>query len=309
MSYRFKTDLKYSDITPRADFINRRTLIAAAGGAALAGAFGANAATIPTVSSEYSVDLTPNSFEDVSTYNNFYEFGTGKDDPAKYAHTLTTDPWSVKVGGMVDKPGNYALEDILKDVQMEERIYRFRCVEAWSMVVPWVGFSLSDLLKKIEPQSGAKYVSFETLVRPEEMPGQKRALLNWPYVEGLRLDEAMHPLTMLAVGVHGQDLPNQNGAPLRLVVPWKYGFKSIKSIVSITLTDKMPAATWNKQNPSEYGFYSNVNPEVDHPRWSQASERPIGGGLFARRKETLMFNGYADQVAGLYAGMDLQENF
>ncbi len=311
MAYRFKTDLKYSDVTPRADFINRRTLMAGAGGAVVAGMLGgaAHAASIATVPSALSTSEKPNTFKDVTTYNNFYEFGTGKEDPARNAHTLTTKPWSVKVGGMVDRPGNYAFEDIIKGVQMEERIYRFRCVEAWSMVVPWVGFSLSDLLNRIGPQSGAKYVSFETLVRPKEMPGQARRLLDWPYREGLRMDEAMHPLTMLVTGVHGEELPNQNGAPLRLIVPWKYGFKSIKSIVSITLTATQPQATWNMQNAREYGFYSNVNPNVDHPRWSQASERPIGGGLFAKRKKTLMFNGYGDQVAGLYSGMDLKKSF
>lgn len=305
MTYRFKTDLKYSDITPKADFLNRRQLLA--GGAAMMGSglIGSGA----MAAGRYSTDAKPNTFEDISSYNNFYEFGTGKEDPARYAHTLTTSPWSVKVDGLVDNPGNYAIEDILSKVTIEERIYRFRCVEAWSMVIPWTGFQLSELLARVSPQSSAKYVAFETLVRPEEMPGQKRALLNWPYVEGLRLDEAMHPLTIMATGIYGKDLPNQNGAPLRLVVPWKYGFKSIKSIVRMTLTDKEPSATWNKQNPREYGFYSNVNPNVDHPRWSQASERPIGGGLFAGRKETLMFNGYEEEVAGLYAGMDLSKNF
>lgn len=310
MAFRFKTDLKYSDITPKADFINRRALMKMAGGAALAGSIGGAAfAKVATVPSKYSTHEKANALDDITNYNNYYEFGTGKSDPAKYAHTLTSMPWSVKVGGMVDKPGNYSFDDIISGATMEERIYRFRCVEAWSMVVPWAGFQLSDLLGRIGVQNGAKYVAFETLVRPEEMPGQRSALLNWPYREGLRLDEAMHPLTILATGIYGEDLPNQNGAPLRLVVPWKYGFKSIKSIVSITLTDKQPEATWNMQNAREYGFYSNVNPKVDHPRWSQASERPIGGGLFAKRKETLMFNGYGDEVASLYAGMDLSKNF
>lgn len=311
MTYRFKTALKYSDITPKADYLSRRTLLATAGGAALASMMGTgvSAAKIATVPSRFSTTEAPNTLEDITSYNNFYEFGTAKDDPAKYASALNTGNWSVEIDGLVDKPGNYALEDILKNATMEERIYRLRCVEAWSMVVPWAGFQLSDLLAHVGVQSNAKFVRFETLVRPEEMRGQKRALLDWPYREGLRLDEAMHPLTILATGIYGEDLPNQNGAPLRLVVPWKYGFKSIKSIVKITLTDKMPEATWNMQNPGEYGFYSNVNPTVDHPRWSQASERPIGGGLFAKRKETLMFNGYADEVAGLYDGMDLSVNF
>ncbi len=311
MMYRFKTDLNYSDVTPRADYMNRRTLMAGAGGLAIAAMAGrpVSAAAIAFQKSAYSTDEKPNSLEDITGYNNFYEFGTGKDDPAKHAHNLTTTPWSVKIDGLVDKPGNYSFEDIIKGVNMEERIYRLRCVEAWSMVVPWVGFQLSDLLGRIGVQSSAKYVAFETLVRPEEMRGQGRRLLDWPYREGLRLDEAMHPLTILATGLYGEDLPNQNGAPLRLVVPWKYGFKSIKSIVRISLTDSEPQATWNMQNAREYGFYSNVNPNVDHPRWSQASERPIGGGLFARRKKTLMFNGYGDQVADLYAGMDLQKNF
>jgi len=305
MAYRFRTSLKCSDITPEADFLNRRQVMAGAGALALsAGLAGGSAAA-----SRYSTTEKPNSIEDITTYNNFYEFGTGKDDPARYAGSLTTSPWTVKIDGMVDKPGDYALEDILSGMTIEERVYRLRCVEAWSMVVPWNGFQLSDLLARVEVQSGAKYVSFETLVRPEEMPGQKSRILNWPYREGLRLDEAMHPLTLMATGIYGKDLPNQNGAPLRLVVPWKYGFKSIKSIVRITLTDTQPKATWNMQNPGEYGFYSNVNPEVDHPRWTQASERPIGGGLFAKRKPTLMMNGYADEVAGLYAGMDLSKNF
>ncbi|MGV6811937.1 MAG: protein-methionine-sulfoxide reductase catalytic subunit MsrP [Brevirhabdus sp.] len=309
MAYRFKTELKYSDITPRAQFLNRRQLMAGAAAGAAMVALPAAAAKIDTVPSPYSTDLKPNTFEEITSYCNFYEFGTSKDDPAKHAHALTTDPWSVEIGGMVDKPGNYDLADITKGVQMEERIYRFRCVEAWSMVIPWVGFQLSDLLERVGVQSGAKYVSFETLTRPEEMLGQKRPILDWPYREGLRLDEAMHPLTILATGLYGEDMPKQNGAPLRLVVPWKYGFKSIKSIVKITLTDAEPVTTWKSANAREYGFYSNVNPEVDHPRWSQASERKIGGGLFSKRQPTLMMNGYADEVASLYAGQDLSKDF
>jgi len=308
MAFRFKTDLKYSDVTPRADFLNRRQLMAGAVAGATLAALPA-AAKIPTVPSPYSTDLTPNTFEEITTYCNFYEFGTAKDDPAKHAHALTTDPWSVEIGGMVDKPGSYDLADITKGVQMEERIYRFRCVEAWSMVIPWVGFQLSDLLERVGVQSGAKYVSFETLTRPEEMWAQKRPILDWPYREGLRLDEAMHPLTILATGLYGEEMPKQNGAPLRLVVPWKYGFKSIKSIVKITLTDAEPVTTWKSANAREYGFYSNVNPEVDHPRWSQATERKIGGGLFAKRQPTLMMNGYADEVASLYSDMDLRKDF
>jgi len=254
-------------------------------------------------------ELTPNDYEDITQYNNYYEFGTGKGDPAKYAGSLTTKPWTVAIEGMVDKPGDYAFEDIMKAMTVEERIYRLRCVEAWSMVVPWNGFELADLLNMAGVQSGAKYVAFETAYRPEEMPGVRFPVLDWPYVEGLRLDEAMHPLTIMATGIYGKDIPNQNGAPLRLVVPWKYGYKSIKSVVRITLTDKQPPTSWNKAAPREYGFYSNVNPEVSHPRWSQADERPIGGGLFARRQPTLMFNGYEEEVAGLYEGMDLTANF
>ena len=308
MAGRWKNDLKWSDVTPKADYLNRRQLIAGAAAIAMAGPALAGA-KIKTVPSSFSTDEKPNSLKDLTTYNNFYEFGTGKDDPAANAGRLTTDPWSVKIDGLVDKPGNYDLADLLKGVTMEERIYRLRCVEAWSAVVPWVGFELADLLNRVGVQSGAKYVYFETLVRPEEMPGQKRNLLDWPYREGLRMDEAMHPLTILATGLYGEEMPNQNGAPIRLVVPWKYGFKSIKSIVRISLVDKQPEATWNMQNPREYGFYSNVNPEVDHPRWSQASERRIGGGLFSKRVPTQMFNGYGDQVASLYSGMDLKKNF
>ena len=297
MAHRWKNDLTHDDVTPHAAFLNRRQIMAGMAGAGLATTLGAGQARAAT--------LEPDSFEVITTYNNFYEFGTGKDDPAKNAHMLTTKPWTVTIDGMVDNPGDYSFEDIMSQMTVEERIYRFRCVEAWSMVVPWNGFELADLLNMAGVKSGAKYVAFETLYRPEEMPGQRFRTLDWPYVEGLRLDEAMHPLTIMATGIYGQDIPNQNGAPMRLVVPWKYGFKSIKSVVKITLTDKEPPTSWNKANSREYGFYSNVNPNVDHPRWSQASERTIGGGLFARRKETLMFNGYEDEVASLYEGMDL----
>ena len=302
MANRWTNTLTYADVTPEAVFMNRRQLIAgAAAGLGLAGVAGtANAAgAMPE----------PNSWEDITQYNNFYEFGTGKTDPALYAGGLTTDPWTVQIEGLVDNPGDYAMKDIMDAMTTEERIYRFRCVEAWSMVIPWNGFELADLLNLAGVQEGAKYVAFETLYRPAEMPGQRFRSLDWPYVEGLRLDEAMHPLTIMATGIYGKPIPNQNGAPMRLVVPWKYGFKSIKSIVKITLTDKEPPTSWNKANAREYGFYSNVNPEVSHPRWSQASERVVGGGLFSKRIPTLMFNGYEDEVASLYAGMDLSKNF
>ncbi|MCW8918483.1 MAG: protein-methionine-sulfoxide reductase catalytic subunit MsrP [Gammaproteobacteria bacterium] len=256
--------------------------------------------------SPFSTTEKPNSVEEITRYNNFYEFGTGKEDPAKYAHTLNTEPWSVTIAGEVEKPGRYTLEDILQPHPLEERIYRLRCVEAWSMVIPWVGFPLADLIKRFTPTSRARYVEFVTLHDPEQMPGQRRPTLDWPYVEGLRIDEAMHPLTILAVGLYGKELPKQNGAPLRLVVPWKYGFKSIKSIVAIRFTEQMPVSTWSRSNPREYGFYSNVNPEVRHPRWSQQRERRIGE---FRKRETLPFNGYAEQVAHLYSGMDLKKNF
>ncbi len=308
---RRKTDLTWSDVTPKSLWLSRRGLLAGAGGLALgAGALaGPAAARIEAAKSPLSTDEAPNSFEDITTYNNFYEFGTDKGDPAANAAALTTDPWSIEIGGMVDRPGSYDLADVVKGQPIEERIYRFRCVEAWSMVVPWIGFSLSGLLNRVGVQSGARYVAFETLVRPEEMPGQTRPILDWPYREGLRLDEAMHPLTILATGLYGEEMPKQNGAPIRLVVPWKYGFKSIKSIVKISLVADQPQTTWNMLQPSEYGFYSNVNPQVDHPRWSQASERRIGAGIFAGRQDTLMFNGYADQVASLYAGQDLAKDF
>jgi sulfoxide reductase catalytic subunit YedY len=251
----------------------------------------------------------PNDWDEITGYNNYYEFGTGKDDPAEHAHRLTTAPWSVAIDGLVDRPASYNLEDIMRKMTVEERIYRLRCVEAWSMVVPWNGFELADLLNMAGVQSAAKYVAFETVLRPDEMPGVSYPVLDWPYVEGLRLDEALHPLTIMASGIYGKDIPKQNGAPLRLVVPWKYGFKSIKSVVRITLTDREPPTSWNRANAREYGFYSNVNPKVDHPRWTQASERPIGGGLFAKRKPTQMFNGYESEVAGLYKGMDLSKYF
>ncbi len=250
----------------------------------------------------------PTALEYVTQYNNYYEFGTDKGEPARNAHTLVTDPWSVTVEGEAENTGSFTLEDILRPHALEERIYRFRCVEAWSMVVPWVGFPLGDLLKRFAPTSRAKYVQFFTLNDPETMPGVRSRVLDWPYREGLTIAEAMHPLALLTVGVYGQALPNQNGAPLRLIVPWKYGYKSIKSIVRIRFMENEPETSWNMANAREYGFYSNVNPDVPHPRWSQASERPLGGGLFASRIPTLLFNGYAEEVASLYAGLDLVRN-
>ena len=249
-------------------------------------------------------------YKDASTYNNFYEFGTDKADPARNAHTLKTTPWTVEIEGLIKKPAKYTLEDLLKLSAQEERIYRLRCVEGWSMVVPWVGYSMSELIKRVEPLSNAKYVEFVTQADPKTMPFLGSRVLEWPYVEGLRLDEAMHPLTLLTFGMYGEVLPNQNGAPVRLVVPWKYGFKSGKSLVKIRFTDKQPATAWNKAATEEYGFFSNVNPNVDHPRWSQATERRIGeDGLFAKKRPTLMFNGYEAQVGQLYAGMDLKKFF
>ncbi|GGY52516.1 protein-methionine-sulfoxide reductase catalytic subunit MsrP [Bacterioplanes sanyensis] len=259
---------------------------------------------------ELQESLTP--YNNVTGYNNFYEFGTDKSDPARYAHKLTTDPWSVTVSGECDNTGTFALEDLLSKVQLEERVYRLRCVEAWSMVIPWIGFPLAQLIKQCQPNSRAKYVAFETLQRPKEMPGQRSvfATIDWPYIEGLRMDEAMNDLTLMAVGLYGEMLPNQNGAPIRLVVPWKYGFKSIKSIVRIHFSETKPATTWNLLAPNEYGFYANVNPKVDHPRWSQASERRLPSSLFSpNRIPTQMFNGYQQQVAHLYKGMDLEVNY
>jgi methionine sulfoxide reductase catalytic subunit len=296
MAGRYRSKLGWSDVTPMAAWVNRRQLIAGAGAATAAlAASGAGA----------QAELQPNTFEEISSYNNFYEFGTDKGDPKRYAQLLTTDPWSIVIDGLVERPGTYDIADILKDQPIEERIYRFRCVEAWSMVIPWNGFELADLLNRVGVQPSAKYVAFETLVRPEEMPGVRYPVIQWPYREGLRLDEAMHPLTLMATGIYGETIPKQNGAPIRLVVPWKYGFKSIKSIVRITLTADEPPTSWNMLQPNEYGFYANVNPNVDHPRWSQATERRVGGGLFAGREPTLMFNGYEAEVASLYAGMDL----
>mgnify|MGYP002721523298 FL=1 len=300
--------LNWSDVTPHRIFLDRRKFMAA-GAAAVALPGLVRAQTINARPSPLSTDQTPNTFEEITNYNNFYEFGTGKEDPARNAGALTTDPWSVEVGGLVDRPGSYGVEDLAPDNALEERIYRLRCVEAWSMVVPWIGVPLASVLAKVGVLPSAKFVEFETLVRPEEMIGQQRAILDWPYREGLRLDEAMHPLTILATGLYDQPMPNQNGAPIRLVVPWKYGFKSIKSIVRINLLEQEPVNTWKQLQASEYGFYANVNPQVDHPRWSQATERVIGAGLFGGRKETLMFNGYGDQVASLYAGMDLSVNY
>jgi sulfoxide reductase catalytic subunit YedY len=248
----------------------------------------------------------PTSLRDITTYNNFYELGTGKRDPEIYGHQLVTDPWSLTIDGEVDKAGTFALEDVLEHQELEERIYRLRCVEAWSKVVPWIGFPLANLLKRHEPTSRARYVVFESIHDPDNLRGQRRSVLDWPYREVLRIDEAMHPLTLLAVGLYGEILPNQSGAPIRLVVPWKYGFKSIKSIVRISLVEERPLSSWEERNPEEYGFYANVNPAVDHPRWSQARERRIGE---SGRRETLMFNGYADEVAHLYAGMDLQRHY
>ena len=308
MAYRFKTDLRYSDVTPKSIWLNRREIMGGGAAAAALGLAAGPAAAAFVRNDRYSTDEDLTDREDITSYNNFYEFGTGKGDPAQNAHRLTTSPWEVKVDGLVGKPGTYSFDDMVSGAAMEERIYRLRCVEAWSMVVPWIGFQLSDFLERVEPQSDAKFVAFETLFRPDEMIGQRSRMLDWPYREGLRLDEAMHPLTLLATGLYGEEMPKQNGAPIRIVVPWKYGFKSIKSIVRISLVRDMPPTTWNMQAPREYGFYSNVNPHRSHPRWSQATERRVGGGIFAKRIDTRMFNGYAE-VASLYSDMDLMRNY
>ncbi|MFK7871426.1 MAG: protein-methionine-sulfoxide reductase catalytic subunit MsrP [Roseobacter sp.] len=301
MAYRWKNDLSAADITPEAHFLNRRQIIAAAA-AGVGMAMTGHAATAQEA-------LEPNSWDDITQYNNFYEFGTGKSDPVAYAHELSTDPWSITIDGMVERPGEYDFKQIMSEMTVEERIYRFRCVEAWSMVIPWNGFELADLLMLAGADPAAKYIRMETLYRPDEMRGQASRFIDWPYVEGLRMDEALHPLTIMATGIYGRTIPNQNGAPIRLVVPWKYGFKSIKSIVKITVQDEEPVNTWQALQPSEYGFYANVNPNVDHPRWTQATERVIGGGLFSPRIPTLMFNGYEKEVASLYEGMDLTRYF
>ncbi len=322
MLIRKPDDIPSSEITPEGVYLNRRQFIGKSAGIALGGAAGTGAVasvlaggpgravaqTSPgvqkdwsSVRSELDEELTPH--EDVTSYNNFYEFGTEKDDPVRYAHTLQPRPWTIEVGGMCANPGVYGLEDFIQPGTMEDRVYRMRCVEAWSMVIPWYGFALKDVIDRADPLGSARYVEFKTLHDPGQMPGQRARVLDWPYVEGLRLDEARHPLTILATGVYGQDLPNQNGAPIRLVVPWKYGFKGIKSIVSMTFMEQEPYNSWQRSASNEYGFYANVNPEVDHPRWSQARERRIGE---FRQRETLLFNGYVDQVARLYAGMDLR---
>jgi len=312
MLIRPPSDIRSSEITPRQIYVRRREFLASSIAMGLAAALpkNAEAAVLKGAPSPYSTDEKPTPLEDVTHYNNFYEFGTGKEDPAAYSGKFKPEPWSISIEGLVAKPQVIDMDGLMKVAPLEERIYRMRCVEGWSMVIPWIGFPLKALLDKAEPLGSAKFVAFETALRPDEMPGVGGffKVLDWPYVEGLRLDEAMHPLTILAVGLYGETLPNQNGAPIRLVVPWKYGYKGIKSIVKIRLVEDEPPTSWNRQNPSEYGFYSNVNPEVDHPRWSQATERRIGeGGLFGGgRRPTLMFNGYADQVASLYAGMDLK---
>src|SRR5262245_18951336 len=325
-------DIPASEITDERLYLRRREFMRIAGGTAMAvvaapllacaaepagadpaangGPFDAPGSPLTGYKEKaVTTDEKLNSFEEITGYNNFYEFGTGESDPKAYSGTLKTSPWTVKVDGLCNKPADYHLEDLIKPIQLEERIYRLRCVEAWSMVIPWIGVPLAKVIERAEPTSKATYIEFTTLLRPTQMPGQTAAVLEWPYVEGLRLDEAKHPLTILAVGMYGKTLMNPNGAPLRLVVPWKYGFKSIKSIVRIRFVDKQPETSWNISNSQEYGFYSNVNPQVDHPRWSQASERRLGGGLFNSKIPTKMFNGYGDQVASLYTGMDLRRNY
>lgn len=304
------TPIKSSEITPRELFFDRRRFMQLTMGASLSGLLpssvlaGEQLVNVKKTTEALSDKLT--AYKDVTTYNNFYEFGTSKEDPAQNAGSLKTRPWTITVEGEVNKPKVFDIEELLKLAPLEERVYRLRCVEAWSMVIPWVGYSLSELLKRAEPTSKAKFVEFVSLEDPEQMPGQKSATLDWPYREGLRIDEAMHPLTILAVGLYGEVMPKQNGAPIRLVVPWKYGYKSAKSIVKIRLVEEQPITSWMKAGPSEYGFYSNVNPAVDHPRWTQAKERRIGEFL---KRPTLPFNGYAEQVAQLYSGMDLIKNF
>jgi methionine sulfoxide reductase catalytic subunit len=315
-------DIPSSEITPEAVYLDRRRFLSAAAGIGLAAAGGGVGSLLACAGSEEAegraltggragggAGVEPDEVTEerrVTEFNNFYEFGTDKGDPVENAKDFRTRPWTVAVEGMVHKPGVYQLEDFVKGARIEERVYRLRCVEGWSAVIPWLGFPLADVLRRAEPLASAKYVELTTLYDPKQMPGQRRGVLDWPYAEGLRLDEAMHPLTILSTGMYGKTLPNQNGAPLRLVVPWKYGFKSIKSIVKLRLTETQPETAWNKAAPNEYGFYSNVNPTVDHPRWSQAKERRLGEW---RKRPTLMFNGYGEQVASLYAGMDLRRYY
>jgi methionine sulfoxide reductase catalytic subunit len=314
MLIRPASDIRPSEITEEGWYLRRREFLKTAAIPAVAAAAGLTwpaggeaQELLPDVrKGVVTTDEAWTPWDDVTTYNNFYEFGVDKDDPARNAKNFRTRPWTIKVDGLVNKPADYHVDDLIKPHQLQERVYRLRCVEAWSMVIPWVGVPLGDVLKRFEPQSTARFVEFTTLLDPRQMPGQRVGVLDWPYVEGLRLDEALHPLAILAVGLYGKVLPNQNGAPIRLVVPWKYGFKSIKSIVRIRLVDKQPESSWQKSAPGEYGFYSNVNPDVDHPRWSQARERRIGEFL---KRKTVAFNGYADQVASLYAGMDLKKNY
>ena len=312
-------DIRPSEITSKQNYLNRREFMRAgalAGGSILAPA--ALGAIVPdkrrgklsdVAHSPFSTEEDPNSYEDITTYNNYYEFGTGKADPFENAQDFDPRPWTITVDGLAEKTGTFDFDDFIKPFDLEERIYRMRCVEAWSMVIPWVGISLADVVKTFQPTSQAKFVAFETLHDASRMPGQRRRALDWPYREGLTMAEAMNPLSILAVGLYGEVLPNQNGAPIRLVVPWKYGFKGIKGIVRMRFTDKQPDTSWNMAQPREYGFYANVNPNVNHPRWSQARERRIGAGLFASKQPTLMFNGYGEQVADLYKGLDLRRNF
>ena len=319
MLIRKPADIRPSEITSKDNWLNRRDFIRAgaiAGGSLLVPP--ALAAVVPDAArakladvrpSDFSTEETPNSYEDITTYNNYYEFGTGKADPAVYARDFRARPWTITVDGHAEKTGTFDFEDFIRPFDLEERIYRMRCVEAWSMVIPWVGISLAEVVKHFRPTSKAKYVAFETLADPARMPGVRRRVLDWPYREGLTIAEATNPLPILALGLYGEVLPNQNGAPIRLVVPWKYGFKGIKSIVRLSFTETRPETSWNLSQPREYGFYANVNPEVDHPRWSQARERRIGSGIFASKRPTLMFNGYGEQVAHLYKGIDLRRNF
>jgi methionine sulfoxide reductase catalytic subunit len=320
MLIRKSEDIRSSEVTPKSLYLNRRKFLAGAAiaGAAAATGLGLRDLTVPSSTvfagtkingiqkSPFSTTETITPYNDVTNYNNYYEFSTDKDEPAKLAKNFRTRPWKVKIEGLVDKKLELDIDTILKMAAPEERIYRHRCVEGWSIVVPWVGFSVSELIKRVKPLGKAKFVEFTTILDMAQMPGQRRNVLQWPYVEGLRMDEAMHPLALLCFGMYGEELPNQDGAPLRIVVPWKYGFKSAKAIVKIRFTDKQPINTWNLSAPQEYGFYSNVNPNVDHPRWSQAKERRLGEFY---KRPTLMFNGYGDQVASLYAGMDLRKNF